>query len=350
MAVTNPADFLQNAGSTHDAAMMRTSMGAFLDGVTGAGSLKSAGGVHPNLGTQLKVQQAGTPNMTVDVLTGLAFIPGSEAASQGVYTCLCNSTTNLAIAASNPSLPRIDIVVAKVQDSFYSGATDAWSLAVVTGTAAASPAVPAQPANSLVLAQVAVGAGVTSIVNANITDTRTYAYGLGSSGVPAIDARLTVVENRHLFVRRASNSAAKISDTTLADDGVLKHTVAANSTYTGTVFLLPYQSGGTCDIKIAFSFPAGGDIAWGAIAPHNTWVSAANLEVEWATQLATSSPTSSTLYGGAALDFTALQMFWVSLVTSSTSGTLALQWAQGTSSANGLVLKKHSYFELIKRA
>jgi predicted secreted protein len=47
-----------------------------------------------------------------------------------------------------------------------------WSLAVVTGTPAASPSEPAAPANSIVLAMVSVAALATSITNANITDRR----------------------------------------------------------------------------------------------------------------------------------------------------------------------------------
>ena len=43
---------------------------------------------------------------------------------------------------------------------------------VVAGTAAASPTAPATPTNSISLATIAVAAGATSILNANITDTR----------------------------------------------------------------------------------------------------------------------------------------------------------------------------------
>lgn len=118
-------------------------------------------------------QHAGTPGMSVDVAAGVAVVDGTQdVVHQGSYVCLNDATVQLTIAAADPTNPRIDIVVAKVQDSQYSGATDAWSLAVVTGTPAPSPAVPAAPANSIVLAQVSVLALAASIVNANITDVR----------------------------------------------------------------------------------------------------------------------------------------------------------------------------------
>jgi hypothetical protein len=44
---------------------------------------------------------------------------------------------------------------------------------VVAGTPAVSPAAPATPTNSIVLATVAVGAGATTILAGNITDART---------------------------------------------------------------------------------------------------------------------------------------------------------------------------------
>ena len=57
-------------------------------------------------------------------------------------------------------------------DDQYSGASHIGQIVVVTGTPAGSPSAPATPKNSLVLAHIAVGASVTSIVTANITDFR----------------------------------------------------------------------------------------------------------------------------------------------------------------------------------
>jgi hypothetical protein len=181
MAEQNPAGWLQNAGATHTAAQMRTYMGALLAGLSVAGATtRTRGGVHPGVGAQLAVAANGTPNMSVNVGSGTVFIPGSEAAGQGVYFCQNDATINLAIAtAPGAGVSRIDLVVAKVIDSFYSGGSNAWSLAVITGTAAASPAAPAAPVNSIILARVSVGSQVTSIGSGAITDVRPYAAALG---------------------------------------------------------------------------------------------------------------------------------------------------------------------------
>lgn len=131
----------------------------------------------------LKVQAKGTPNMSVDVLSGHGWVDGTEGANQGAYHVYNDATKNVVVAASDPTNPRKDLVVAKVQDAAYSGATNAWSIAVVTGTPAASPAEPAVPVNAIVLALVDVAALATTVVNGNITDRRRRASGLGGVAV-----------------------------------------------------------------------------------------------------------------------------------------------------------------------
>jgi hypothetical protein len=179
VAAVNPPDFLQNAGATHNAEALRTVIGGLMAGVTAANSMKSAGGVAQLLGNALKVQATGSPSMSVDVLNGVVYVPGTEGANQGVYGCVNDATVNLAIAASNPTNPRIDIVVAKVQDTQYSGVTNSWSLAVVTGTPAGSPVAPAAPNNAIVLSRITVAANATNITNANIADARPYMATVG---------------------------------------------------------------------------------------------------------------------------------------------------------------------------
>jgi hypothetical protein len=183
VAIDNPAGWLANAGTTHTAEQMRTYIGALLNGLgTPGGVTRTRGGVNPALGTAMVVTQNGTPNMSVNVGAGVAFIEGTESTTQGLYAVRASTITNLTIsAAPGAGLNRIDLVVAKVQDTGYSGATDAWSLVVVTGTAAASPAAPSAPNNSLILAQVFVGALVTSIVTGNITDKRFFMSAAGGN-------------------------------------------------------------------------------------------------------------------------------------------------------------------------
>jgi hypothetical protein len=120
----------------------------------------------------LLVAAHGTPNMSVDVAAGSAFIAGTEATFQGSYYFLNDAVVNLVVAAADVTNPRHDLVVARIRDTAYSGANDDAALVVVTGTPAGSPVDPATPADSLVLARVQVNANASSIVAGNITDLR----------------------------------------------------------------------------------------------------------------------------------------------------------------------------------
>lgn len=148
----------------------------------------------------LAVTQNGTPNMSVNVAAGKVFVDGTENAVQGAYLGVNDATVNLAISASDPTNPRKDLVVARVQDAEWSGATNSWSLAVITGTPAASPAEPAVPANAHVLALVDVDAGATSITNAKITDRRRRASALGGIVVCTSVTRPTTGLYEGLFI------------------------------------------------------------------------------------------------------------------------------------------------------
>jgi len=141
----------------------------------------------------LVVTANGTPNMTVNVSSGLAFVRGSEAADQGIYAFHNDATVNLAIGTANGSNPRDDIIVAQVRDAGggYSGASNDARLFVVAGTPAAVPADPTLPVNCIALARVRVGTSVTSIVTGNITDLRRRAYTVGGRAIVTSTTRPT---------------------------------------------------------------------------------------------------------------------------------------------------------------
>jgi len=113
--------------------------------------------------------------MSVLVAAGDCFIAGTENANQGTYHGVNDASVNLTVAGADPTNSRLDLVVARVRDSFYSGAFNDFTLQVVTGIAAASPVAPTAPANSITLARIQIPALATSIANANITDYRTKA-------------------------------------------------------------------------------------------------------------------------------------------------------------------------------
>jgi hypothetical protein len=167
MAELNPPWALQNL-ATHTAnvnRMMLTAMSGFAEGIVYTGG--GIGGMFVN-------QRGAGSNMSVDVNPGVAMVFGDDSVTQGLYGCVNDAIVNKSIAAADPTNPRRDLVVARVRDAFYSGATNAWDLFVVTGTPAASPADPAIPNNCLVLCRVAVAANAASITNANITDLRPF--------------------------------------------------------------------------------------------------------------------------------------------------------------------------------
>jgi len=159
MTEKNPAIFLQ-AGA-HPAEDVRR----FISAVTN----DSEGIVD---GGDMLVAESGTPAMSVQVAGGRAFVSGDEATYAGTYFVENRGSTTVTVTASDGTNGRIDLVVAEVDDSDYSGATDAWALKVVAGTPAGTPAAPTLPDNAYLLATVTVAATVTTIVDANIADNR----------------------------------------------------------------------------------------------------------------------------------------------------------------------------------
>lgn len=125
-------------------------------GVCGAGDLKVAAAT----GLQLTVAAGG------------AFVSDGASPIAGLYHVFNDGPATITLDASHLTLGRIDLVIAEVTDTAAGGTADAFRIRKVTGTAASSPAAPAVPARSLVLAQVSVAANASSIVAGNITDRR----------------------------------------------------------------------------------------------------------------------------------------------------------------------------------
>ena len=109
----------------------------------------------------LKVTAAG--GMKLSVAPGYAWING--------HYGVCKSTEGLTVSTADGTNPRIDRVVVRLDMSAAKV-----SLAILTGTAAASPSAPALTRDGtiheLCLAEITVNAGATSITAANIKDTR----------------------------------------------------------------------------------------------------------------------------------------------------------------------------------
>ena len=120
----------------------------------------------------MAVTENSPPGMSVRVASGWAAVIGTTQANMGVYVFYNDASVTLTVTTADPTNPRIDLICATVRDAFYSGAFNDVIYQVIAGTPAGSPVAPALPANSISLATIAVGAAVTQINTANITDTR----------------------------------------------------------------------------------------------------------------------------------------------------------------------------------
>jgi hypothetical protein len=139
-------------------------------------------------------QRAAGANMSVDVAAGEAFVQGDTSARQGIYHLTNDAVANVAVPAANGTNPRVDLLVARVNDSTVVGSSDTPALEIVQGTptsgatlanltnAPGQPGGPAIPATALPLAFILVPAAATSIVDANIG----YLAKSDSSTAPAI--------------------------------------------------------------------------------------------------------------------------------------------------------------------
>lgn len=132
------------------------------------GSDATAGFIMPGVYNDLEVTERGAgANMSVDVASGAAFVNGVHYQS--------TATENLIVAAADPANPRLDRVILRVTR----GATQTVRLAVLTGVAAAAPALPALTQTAALfeidVAHVYVRAATASILDEDISDKRVFA-------------------------------------------------------------------------------------------------------------------------------------------------------------------------------
>lgn len=158
MALHTPPSWLQNA--SHPAEN---------DRLTSQALWATTGIISP---TSMAVTANSPTAMNVFVAAGWAAVVGDIQPGMGAYIFYNDAPVLLTITTANATEPRIDLIVATVNDSFYSGSTNNVVFQVIAGTPASSPTVPATPQNSIALASVYVGAAVLSITSGNITDLR----------------------------------------------------------------------------------------------------------------------------------------------------------------------------------
>lgn len=192
-------------------------------------------GVRPSyLNQQLKVRAAPTPNMTVIVSGGFAYIDQHDAGGQGTYVCVNDGDVTLTInPAGGAGQYRRDAVVASVYDAETAGAVSEWRLEVIQGPYAATAGTtvrPALPPNAQILADVALGPSQTAVSAANITDTRQFTVGAGGVlPVPSSSAPPRLHPGQMLYL----TDTDKMVYGTLA--GATKPLVGEWQTYTPTL-------------------------------------------------------------------------------------------------------------------
>ena len=132
------------------------------------------------LSTSLKVTAKTSPNMTVSVSSGSAFNNGMFYQN--------SATVSLTIKSNTGSLPRKDAICVE-----FNGANS--KLVVIEGQPATSPVLSstATDSNHILLAEVLVGVGATSIQTSNITDRRNYS---GQYTLESLDKSIHTLENK----------------------------------------------------------------------------------------------------------------------------------------------------------
>ena len=400
MAVINPPAYIQANTVNHPARNFRIGIGA--PWMTTGGLNIPRSGVVAGRGGELSVGQTGGGAMSVTVQPGVAVInTGSFSNHHGAWIAGTDSTALVVtIATADTTNPRIDIIVAKVEDAEYTGSVNTWSIVAVTGTPAGSPSPPAAPNNSITLAEVSVPANDTSITTGQITDKRPFAVGVGgvlpvlSTGRPTspqkgqpifetdtskvyfydgttwqqalvlrsgndIDSAVTfgsdisVVGNLSVtgigamtFIRKTADESVA-SSTTLQNDDHFTFTLAATATY-WIQGMLMLDAGQTGDFKSDWTGPAGTvvSIAW---LGDSIGTAGGSNEISHALQNAL---TDVVAFGGAQSGGGTIRpiQFQGTIRTTGTSGTLQWRFAQNSSTVTPTIIKANSAMELHRRA
>jgi hypothetical protein len=172
-----PAGYQQNL-QTHTAVVDRlSSQGAVLlpDAV---GGLRPVGGLRAP--GDLTLTAIG--GMVVRLGPGIAYVPQGQSAIAGAYSVPNDGNMDFTVPTAHATLARRDLIVARVQDSFYAGAAEDDDFIYLSGTAASTPVDPTPPAGAsyTILWRIAVAPAAAAIVVGNLTQIAYAAPRIGS--------------------------------------------------------------------------------------------------------------------------------------------------------------------------
>lgn len=137
-----------------------------------ATAVQIPGGVFPSAANALQVNVVSGMHVTVNA--GYCVVPNTSGSTQGGYKFGLMNQATLDVTASDSLNPRIDLVVAYVNDA---GSSSSFcDVHIVTGVAQTPAVAPSAPSYSIILAQLYVPPGTQTMTatGATVTDTRTY--------------------------------------------------------------------------------------------------------------------------------------------------------------------------------
>ncbi|MFJ5802673.1 hypothetical protein [Streptomyces decoyicus] len=325
---------------------------------------------------QLKVRAAATPNMTVIVSAGFAWVDNHDVGGYGAYCCVNDADKILTIQPSGAAGQyRKDAVVASVYDAETSGSASEWRIEVIQGAYAATAGaavLPALPNSAQILASVAVDATVTSITAGKIADMRNYTVAAGGI-LPVLSniyptrphpGQVMYLTDADLFVygrpdgtvaplilgtgaggfARKSGDTSRTNTVAMSADPHLSVPVATNSTYTVDAYLI-YQSGTLGDFNVALAGPTSSDGSWSAVGYGRDVPAAVATQGHTIrmnpNNIQSVQPRS---YGGDTVDET-LHLRGI-LRTAGTAGSLAVQWSQAAADATATIMRTDSWLRV----
>lgn len=137
--------------------MLRDALSNFAGVAPVSRALGVRSGVRP--GTGVRASLSGASNFTWNVAAHAGIIDAEASATAGPYMYATDGTDTGTVTAANATNPRIDILYLKINDNAQDGSGLANGVVgYLAGTPAATPAAPATPARSLLLATISVPA------------------------------------------------------------------------------------------------------------------------------------------------------------------------------------------------
>jgi hypothetical protein len=214
------------SGTSYSAELFRRGTFGFQLARSAASVVGSVAGGVVNLAIGDLIMSPPGSGMSVNIAVGEAIVPGSSTTTQSGYYLRVSGSTNLSVAASNPSNPRVDLVCASINDAAYTGSSNNGVLAVVTGTPTSGATLsnltgaPALPTSSLLIGYILVPANASNIIAGDLGDHRVQV----SSSLPAgagqgiINGGLSGAENVNVVASAGSVTTLAATATAIGND------------------------------------------------------------------------------------------------------------------------------------